>query len=83
MDQIFEAIRVERAKQDAQWGGPNFDDTNEDNEWDFFIRKQLEQLSEMGSDPIERFVKIAALATAATESKVRQGLKSPYLSSGS
>lgn len=69
MDKIIEEIRAERAAQDAQWGGPEHDDTHGPDEFAGFIEGQLSKCQYgRGPNARERFIKIAALAVAAVES---------------
>lgn len=69
MEKIIEEIRVERAAQDAQWGGPEHDDEHGMEDFGGYILRQLNLCNDgRGSDVRERFVKIAALAVAACES---------------
>lgn len=70
-------VRRERARQDAQWGGPEHDDSHEPTDWPAFIQHQINRLKEdlerhkdEGEAAVEQFnvrdrlVKIAALALA-------------------
>lgn len=63
-EQILDAIRKERAKQDTIWGGASHDQEHPHEDWCTFINSQLGKVSD---NPIERFIKIAALAVAAIE----------------
>lgn len=85
---VFSEVSEERAKQDAQWGGPEHDDQHALRDWLEFIEKQVAaanaaQANESGhretSDGYlhvpelrRRLVKIAALAVAGVESIDRQ-----------
>lgn len=70
---------AERDRQDAQWGGPDHDDTHTGSDWLIYIEHQRatayqETLSDDGDSIVDpegyrqRMVKIAALAFAAIES---------------
>jgi len=73
VEKIIEEIRVERAAQDAQWGGPEHDDEHSMEEFGGFILRQLNLCNGgRGHDVRERFIKIAALAMAAVESHDRR-----------
>lgn len=72
-------VFLERARQDAQWGGPAHDDTHTMGDWLNFVNKQagLTQTSAV-RDEAEmrgRMVKIAALALAALASYERKNPK--------
>ena len=72
---IFAEIVEERHKQDAQWGGPDHDDSHDDVDWIRYIEYQLSSISAY-PDPItrERYLKVAALAVAAISSLDRKAL---------
>ncbi len=72
--EVFDLIRDERARQDAQWGGPEHDDTHTAFDWMTYIQKQLDKYGRAQAFELERdaFVKIAALAVAAIESLDRK-----------
>lgn len=72
-------IFAERDRQDAQWGGPDHDDSHSARDWLVYVNKQVETaIGETLSDDTtqlvdpehyrQRMVKIAALAVAAIES---------------
>jgi hypothetical protein len=65
-DQILEAIRKERGRQDAIWGGLGHDQDHPPEDWCAFINLQLGKVRD---SPTERFIKIAALAVAAIEAE--------------
>jgi len=82
MHTVWGSIRLEREAQDRQWGGQHHDDTHGLQEWLDFLEKQLNLIRHErheGLDPRVRFVKIAALAVAAIESRdrVRDRLRGP------
>ena len=74
-------IEAERARQDAQWGGPGHDDGHTEEDWCAFIDKQLTWADRAADDAFtdptlwkeyeERLIKIAALAVAAVKAKRR------------
>ncbi len=63
---IFEEIKAERKRQDAQWGGADHDDSHSFDDWLRYIQRQSERFR--SDHKRARFVKIAALAVAALES---------------
>lgn len=73
-------IRSERARQDAQWGGPAHDDEHERYDWPHFIVKftQRAMASAHVDDAVailsyeSAMVKVAALAIAAIQSSRRK-----------
>jgi hypothetical protein len=66
-------VREERARQDAQWGGPAYDDQQSLTDFLMRIADQCEKMaSEKPADHRSRIVKIAALAVAALESHDRK-----------
>jgi hypothetical protein len=79
---VLGEVAVERARQDAQWGGPAHDDTHDPGDWMEFVGQQLEKFAcqmmlrgqsyYMTPDARQRFVKIAALSIAAVESMDRK-----------
>lgn len=75
MNEILEEIKLERQRQDEQWGGPGHDDDHALSEWCDFIFKQNRLAEVQSLNPLrfeERMVKVAALAVAAIESSRRQ-----------
>lgn len=70
-DRIFRDVKAERARQDAQWGGPAHDDEHELADWLSYIEQQA-GAAYRNDAPRERLVKIAALAVAAIESLDRR-----------
>jgi hypothetical protein len=81
---VYDRIKQERVAQDAQWGGPEHDDSHHAEEWLEWIQKQLDTADELiGSDDrpanaaelfCQRMVKIAALSVACVESIDRSNL---------
>lgn len=83
-DTIIFAILEERARQDAQWGGPVHDDSHEGLDWVDYVQKQVDLISNYrayrdkfaigGEDENwrDRMVKIAALSIAALEAYERK-----------
>jgi predicted RNase H-like HicB family nuclease len=77
---VLSEVVQERARQDAQWGGPATDDTREARDWVQFINHQVGRFVQayMHTPPTpvrEVFVKIAALAIAAVESIDRKAAR--------
>lgn len=79
-------VAGERFAQDAQWGGPEHDDTHTPSDWLRYIGKQIDNVrrdwreSSLGRTPPRvdyrhSLVKIAALAQAAFESSVRKSIE--------
>jgi hypothetical protein len=67
-------VLAERARQDAQWGGPAHDNEHTWGEWCQYIEHQVRKMAKETNDSERpRFVKIAALAVAAIESIDRLG----------
>lgn len=67
--QVAEHIRLERTRQDAQWGGEDNDNKQTRNDWVAYIVKQLGAMVSV-TDPSEiyyRLIKVAALASAGAE----------------
>jgi len=62
---IYDEIREERRRQDAEWGGPDHDDTHTVEEFVGFIREHAER-GNTGYVVIQRkqMVRVAALAVA-------------------
>ncbi len=75
-DTVLNAVQEERFKQDAQWGGPEHDDSRSLGDWIGFIEKQLKRVNTEQIVTYKaakaRFIKVAALAVAACESIVRK-----------
>lgn len=75
-ERIFGEVDAERTAQDAQWGGPAHDDKHTPEGWLYRIDQQAGKFryedaggpGAPNADARARFVKIAALATAAVES---------------
>lgn len=67
---IYDEIKAEREKQDAEWGGPDHDDTHGIVDWGQFIRGHLLRATRETSRRKMRYqlVRVAALAVAAVES---------------
>lgn len=68
-DKAVDLVSDERDLQDEQWGGPPHDDTRTDENWADYIEKQLILFRKEQSQ--DRLVKIAALAVAAIEQRLR------------
>jgi hypothetical protein len=73
---VLIAIAEERQAQDAQWGGPKHDDKHGGWDWLLFVERQLRKAGSAQETSLPeqleaRFVKIAALAIAALESRAR------------
>jgi len=72
---VLDAIKSERAKQVAQWGGHRHDSEHTTFEWAYFLSKQLERFEEasprhihsLNGTQTSALVKLAALAIAALE----------------
>ena len=85
INRVFDEIMAERARQDAQWGGPTHDDTHDPSDWMDFVASQLEKFAHAmlargesyyaTPDARQRFIKIAALSVAAVESMDRNRAK--------
>jgi hypothetical protein len=58
-----------RAQQDARWGGAHHDDTHDEQDWQRFIGKQIQDAAVENhlADWRDRMVDIGALAIAAIE----------------
>jgi hypothetical protein len=86
-DELRAEIEAERARQDAQWGGPAHDDEHSLWDWFGYIKRQvtlagfgaewahLRGKSITSSMQRERLIKIAGLAVAAIESLDRKEKK--------
>jgi hypothetical protein len=69
-DDVYEAIRQERAAQDARWGGPEHDDQHSNFDWIAYIAKHVGRAVQwpFDRDAFRRqMVIVAALAVAAIE----------------
>lgn len=69
---IFDDIREERQKQDAEWGGAQHDDHHDGYDWAAFIVVHLGRAIAAGqkldmATARRQFVRVAALAVAAIE----------------
>jgi len=77
---IYTEVALERMAQDAQWGGPEHDDKYASDDFARYITRQLNKMVPSSENPLTdprgRFIKIAALAVAAVESRDRRC--SPY-----
>lgn len=71
-ERAFADILLERGRQDEQWGGPQHDDTHNEDDWAGFIEYQVRKVNMSDGPERERFVKIAALAVAAIQSLDRK-----------
>ena len=69
---IYDEIAAERAKQDAQWGGIDHDDTHHAGEWWEYRKKFEERAYYAPPQRRDALLKIAALAVAQIESLDRQ-----------
>lgn len=83
---IIQDIFLERARQDAQWGGPEHDDTHKPADWLTYIDQQISKAHQLLRDAPdatldtdqhdaalrERLVKVAALALAGLASFERK-----------
>lgn len=74
-DSAIASVLEERQRQDAQWGGPETDDSRSLADWGTYIQKQHSELLMQAIFPEpdmaesrERLVKIAALAVSAIAS---------------
>ncbi|WP_339064752.1 hypothetical protein [Teredinibacter turnerae] len=70
----FNAVRAERDKQDAKWGGPEHDDTHDPAEWCLLLVHFATRAVNDRAVPKlfrRRLTQIAALAVAALESRER------------
>lgn len=81
---VASSINVERSRQDTKWGGPDHDDERTPDEWQRYIRNELEYVaglreptSEDEKGTRQRFVRVAALAIAAIESLDRKTVDAP------
>jgi hypothetical protein len=72
---VIAEILGERARQDAQWGGPAHDDKHLTDDWFDYIRRQMYKVEEEDSDERQAFVKIASLAVAAIKSIDRRAAR--------
>lgn len=76
---IYDEIRAERERQDAQWGGPDHDDEHGVNDWEGligdYIQLALEARMRTGNHDLTgwrtRMLQAAALAVAAIQSTDR------------
>lgn len=74
MERVIEEIKAERARQDAQWGGPAHDDEHDIQDFLGFIEGQIQRYRSDTSSIRDRLVKIAALAVAGCEAFDRQAV---------
>ena len=69
-------ILTERARQDAQWGGPVYDDQHLVEDWVEIIGIQLASAGDAGEDSLpearRRLINVAAMAVAAVEALDRK-----------
>ena len=75
---VYGTIRKERARQDAEWGGPGHDDQHNSHDWVAFITKHAGMAVMWPFRPsVFRYqmVRVAALAVAAIEWFDRQRFK--------
>ncbi len=66
---VYDEIKAERQRQDAQWGGPDHDDSHSQWDWQQFIFEFASAWR--GTNFRQRMVVVAALAVAAIESTDR------------
>lgn len=66
---VYDEIRAERTKQDAEWGGPHHDDTHSIEEWVEYIHEHAGRAANAHDGEVMRYqmVRVAALAVAAIE----------------
>jgi len=71
---ILEEVRAERDRQDAKWGGPEHDDTHDQETWARLIDDRLPYPEDANTCKEYRqdMIEIAALAVAAVESLDRK-----------
>lgn len=72
---LFALIDAERDRQDAIWGGPEYDDTHNTLDWENFISDWAWKATDSIDNPLkyrDGLVKVAALAVAAIESHDRK-----------
>ena len=67
---ILDAVVTERGAQDKQWGGAGHDDRHSNDEWVKYICHHANK-AVTDDQFLERMIKVAALALAAAESRVR------------
>ena len=77
MSNVYDDIRAERERQDAQWGGPSHDAEHDCHDWRSYRERQEKRVVELldsphpavyePADARKRLVKIAALAVAQIE----------------
>ena len=76
---FFQAVVVERCRQDIKHGGQEHDDQHEPVDWALFIQAQVNDLLCTEGEPLpdyrDRLVEIASLAAAAAQSWDRQHKK--------
>ena len=70
---VYDEIRMERNRQDEQWGGRAHDDKHLSDDWLSYIECQLDRVEfydgeEPDANYRQRLIKIAAIAIAAVES---------------
>lgn len=66
--EVTAELAMERALQDAQWGGPEHDDQHTPHDWAQYIHNQLSMMFHREGEERDRFIKVAALAVAAVQS---------------
>lgn len=72
IEEVVNEVRLERQKQDAQWGGATHDDQHADRDWLGYIHYQVGAAYMQPERLRERLIKIAALSVAAIESLDRK-----------
>lgn len=76
---VLEEVRMERVRQEKQWGGPKHDDTHTIQEFACWIRSRVDEVGNMSYPDTarRRLIQIAALAVAAVESMDRKQHQAP------
>lgn len=58
--EVTAELAMERALQDAQWGGPEHDDQHTPHDWAQCIHNQLSMMFHREGEERDRFIKVAA-----------------------
>lgn len=69
---VYDEIRVERARQDARWGGAEHDDRHQPSDWLEIIDTYLTYAMHDDQDYRERLLQAVAVGIAAIEAFDRQ-----------
>ena len=78
MNNVYEDIRIERKRQDEEWGGPQHDDGHHRGDWILFVSKFVGKAANAAMIRSSYFIwrasliQIAALCVAAVESADRK-----------